>query len=293
MKRLFIGSGGIRSGWRVAMFAILTYSFKAVFRRLILAIPVVKPPMHALAAGSFNPSALLILETVNLASALLAALIMLKLEHQSFTGYGMPGGEAFRSRFWQGLAVGLGAALLLFLLLRMEGVFFFGHLVLTARAIVLYAGAWAAACVLLGLYEEFVFRGYVLHTLQHGMGFWGAALLSSGLFGAIHLGNGSDPWYIVLSAATFGMLYCLSVRRSGTIWFAVGLHAAFDFSETFLFSPSGGASVSGHLLDSSLNGPAWLTGGIAGPEASLNGALVFVLMFLIVNRLGRRETRAV
>jgi hypothetical protein len=100
------------------------------------------------------------------------------------------------------------------------------------------------------------------------------------------------PGNIALSAATFGMLYCLSVQRTGSVWFAVGVHAAFDYSETFLFSPSGGLGVSGHLLDSSLHGPAWLTGGVAGPEASLNGILVFVLLFLMVNRLSGDKSRS-
>ena len=289
VRRWFYGSEGIRSGWRVLMFAILVYAFKKVFGKLALGIPFLAAPLQTMASGNFVPSGLLVLEVRNLASAALAAVIMMRIEHYSFASYGLPLGEAFRSRFWQGLTLGLGGALLLFLLLRAEGLFFFGDVVQTGRAILLYAGWWAVACVLVGLYEEFVFRGYVLHTLQHGMGFWGAALLSSALFGAVHLGNGADPWYISLSAATFGMLYCLSVLRTGAIWFAMGVHAAFDFSETFLFSPSGGLSVSGHLLDCSLHGPVWLTGGVAGPEASLNGVLVFILLFLIVNRMGGKQ----
>jgi membrane protease YdiL (CAAX protease family) len=286
IRRWFIGPDGIRSGWRVLIFAVLAYSFQKLLGMLTLAIPFLAAPLRTIASGNFVASALFVLEIRNLASAALAALIMMRIEHHSFANYGVRLGEAFRSRFWQGWALGLCGAVLLFLLLRAESMFFFGNLVLAGREILTYAGKWAAGCVLVGLYEEFVFRGYVLHTLRTGMGFWGAAMLSSALFGAVHLGNGSDPWYIALSAATFGMLYCLSVFRTGGIWFAIGVHAAFDFSETFLFSPSGGLKVSGHLLNSSLNGPAWLTGGVAGPEASLNGVLIFVLLFLIVNRLG-------
>ncbi len=285
MRSWFIGSDGIRSGWRVLLFAALTYAFKAVLRKSVLAIPVLAGPLRALASGNFAASGLLILEVVNVASALLAALVMMRFERHSLADYGLPMRRAFGRRFWQGLALGLGIASLLFLMLRAEGVFFFGPLAMTARAIVVYTAVWAVACFLVGLYEEFVFRGYLLHTLEQGIGFWGAAVISSLLFGAVHLGNGSDPWYIALSAATFGMLYCLAVRRTGAIWFAVGLHMAFDFAETFLFSPSGGATVTGHLLDSSLHGPAWLTGGVAGPEASLNGVIIFVAMFFIVNRL--------
>jgi hypothetical protein len=284
--RWFVGPDGIRSGWRLLIFAVLLYVFKKMFGKLIFEVPFLAVPLRSMASGNFTPSGLMVLELRNLASAALAAVIMMRIEHRSLAGYGLPVGQAFRSRFWQGLALGLGGTLLLFGLLRAERVFFFGNVVLAGRAILLYALWWAAACVMVGLYEEFVFRGYVLHTLRHGIGFWAAALVSSALFGAIHLGNGSDPWYIALSAAAFGMLYCFSVLRTGAIWFAIGVHTAFDFAETFLFSPSGGLGVSGHLLDSSLHGPEWLTGGVAGPEASVNGVLVFILLFLIVNRLG-------
>ena len=263
---------------------------EAVWQRLF-ALPLFAAPLHSMASGNIAPSGLLVLELRNLLAATFAAAVMMSIEHRSLAGYGLPPRAAFRSRFWQGLLLGLGGAFLLFLLLRAEGVFFFGPLVLTGLAILRYAGGWLAACILVGLYEEFVFRGYLQHTLRQGMGFWIAALLSSLLFGLIHLGNGNDPWYIALSAAVFGMLYCLSLLRTGTIWFAVGVHAAFDFSETFLFSPSGGLHVTGHLLDSSLHGPVWLTGGVAGPEASVNGVLVFTLLFLVVNRLGGGERR--
>ena len=295
-KRLrgwLVGPQGIRSGWRVLLFAILAYAFTKLFGAFVLAIPFLAAPLHAMAPGNFTPSGLLVLELRNLASVTLAAAIMMKIEHRSFVSYGLPLRQAFRSRFWQGIGLGLGGSFLLFLLLRAEGVFFFGPMVLSGREILLYAAWWGVACVLVGLYEEFFFRGYVLHTLQGGVGFWGATLLSSAWFGAVHLGNATDPWYIALSAATFGMLYCVTVLRTGTIWFAIGVHTAFDFAETFLFSPSGGLGVSGHLLDSSLHGPAWLTGGVAGPEASLNGVLVFVLLFYIANRLGRPKRQRV
>jgi uncharacterized protein len=293
LRRWFIGHAGIRAGLRVLMFAILLYSFEKLLGTLERAIPFFAEPLRPV-SDNLTASGLLVKEIRNVASAALAAVLMMRIErkHHSFSSYGLPFGEALGLRFWKGVALGLGGALLLFLLLRLEGVFLFGPVNLTGSAIFRYAAGWAAACFLVGVYEEFVFRGYLLQTLRHGMGFWGAALLSSLLFGLIHLGNGNDPWYIVLSAATFGMLYSLSVIRTGTLWFAIGVHAAFDFSETFLFSPSGGLGVTGHLLDSSLHGPVWLTGGVAGPEASVNGVLVFALLFLIVNRLRGANAQA-
>ena len=59
------------------------------------------------------------------------------------------------------------------------------------------------------------------------------------------------------------------------LWFAVGLHAAFDWGETFLFSvPDSGIVAPGHLLNSSFHGPAWLTGGTVGPEGRVMAFVV-------------------
>ncbi|HEY6291801.1 MAG TPA: hypothetical protein VI455_09615, partial [Terriglobia bacterium] len=81
-------------------------------------------------------------------------------------------------------------------------------------------------------------------------------------------------------------------RRTGSLWFAIGLHASWDYSESFLYSvPDSGAMIPGHLLNSSFHGPVWLTGGAVGPEGS---ALVFVViggLFLIFS-LRHPKTRS-
>jgi hypothetical protein len=75
------------------------------------------------------------------------------------------------------------------------------------------------------------------------------------------------------------LIFALTLRRTGTLWLAVGWHAAFDFGETFLYSvPDSGATFPGHLSNATLHGPAWLTGGAAGPEASV---LSFVVMAIL------------
>src|SRR5581483_9482202 len=131
----FAGPTGIRSGWRVLTFAILAYGFQKLFGKVVMSIPFLAAPLRLLASGKFTASGLLVLEIRNLAAAALAAVIMMRIEHRSVAGYGLPLREAFRSRFWQGLALGFGGAVLLFLLLRAEGVFFFGAVVQTGRAI--------------------------------------------------------------------------------------------------------------------------------------------------------------
>jgi CAAX protease family protein len=76
------------------------------------------------------------------------------------------------------------------------------------------------------------------------------------------------------------------VRRTGSLWFAVGMHAAFDFGETFFYSvPDSGMVLPGHLSDATLHGPTWLTGGSVGPEASVFDFVLLFIFFYVIHRL--------
>jgi hypothetical protein len=74
------------------------------------------------------------------------------------------------------------------------------------------------------------------------------------------------------------------------LWFAVGFHAAWDWSETFFYSvPDSGTVFPGHLLSSSLRGPAWLSGGSAGPEGSVLCFAVVGLAWIALDRVYPRN----
>jgi membrane protease YdiL (CAAX protease family) len=75
------------------------------------------------------------------------------------------------------------------------------------------------------------------------------------------------------------LFFVLTLRRTGSLWFAVGMHTSWNWGQTFFYSvANSGFKAPGHLLSSSFHGPDWLTGGTVGPEASL---LVFVLIGLM------------
>jgi len=119
-------------------------------------------------------------------------------------------------------------------------------------------------------------RGYSQWILAKAMGFWPAAAVLSIVFGAIHGLNPGEASIGLVAVVAIGFFFCLTLRRTGTLWWAVGFHAAWDWGESFLYSvPDSGNLARGHLLNSSLHGPSWLTGGSVGPEGSY---LVFALM---------------
>jgi hypothetical protein len=75
-----------------------------------------------------------------------------------------------------------------------------------------------------------------------------------------------------------------TVRRTGSLWFAIGFHAAFDWAALFVFgapnSVNRGLPLDPHLLRATWSGPAWLTGGGLGAEASAFVFVVIAALFL-------------
>ena len=130
--------------------------------------------------------------------------------------------------------------------------------------------------LLAGFYEDFLMRGYSQWVLSQGMNFWPAAALLSFAFGYIHGNNPGEAKTGLVAAGLIGFFFCLTLRRTGDLWWAVGFHMAWDWGESYLYSvPDSGAILPGHLINSSLHGPDWLTGGSVGPEGSY---LIFAVL---------------
>jgi hypothetical protein len=90
----------------------------------------------------------------------------------------------------------------------------------------------------------------------------------------------------LLAVAVIGIFFCLTLRRTGTLWFAVGFHASWDWGESYLYSvPDSGGMSPGHLLNSSFHGSRWLTGGSVGPEGSVMVFVVIALAWVVFNRV--------
>jgi uncharacterized protein len=279
---LFVGPDGIRAGWRWLIFLIIVF----VVAGFLLFAEVAAGLLHLNRAPSTPvplTASLLLKQEIALAiGAFVAAFIMSKIERRPMGQYGLPLSEAFGKRFWQGIVWGFVAITVTLLFIAALHGFSFGTIALSGTALLKYASAWALVFLLTGYFEEFTFRGYSQFTLARGMHFWPAAILLSILFGSIHLGNVGESWVGGLTAGLIGLFFCFTLRRTGNIWFAVGLHAAWDYGETFVYGvPDSGLVSPGHFFDSSFHGPRWLTGGSVGPEGSVFCVLVIALLFLV------------
>jgi uncharacterized protein len=111
-------------------------------------------------------------------------------------------------------------------------------------------------------------------------GFWQAAWLTSTLFGAAHTGNNGENWIGIFAAALIGFVFCVSISVTGSAWWAIGCHAAWDWAETYFYGTADSGFVApGHLFSTKPAGnPLW-SGGADGPEGSL---LVIPVVLLIL-----------
>ena len=283
VKAILWNDHELRAGWRLVIYFVLFIGFAVL--ETLLAISLHFPMASRV---DITATGLLVQEAILMYAAFGAAAILRLLERRPFGIYGLPGTAAFGARFWQGIVWGLAMITAMILLIRLLGGFSFGEVALGGRMLWGYAALWGIVFLCVGFFEEFGFRGYVQFTLASGVNFWPAATMLSAAFGALHLGNSGEDKVGALSVFVIGMFFCLTLRRTGNLWFAVGLHASFDWGETFLFSaPNSGIVAPGHLLNSSFHGPVWLTGGTVGPEGSAMAFAVVAVAAVIFSRVFR------
>jgi uncharacterized protein len=290
-RKLFVGSRGLRSGWRLIIFLLMVAGSWWLVLAAIQRMPAAARNFHQ---GFLSPGLEFLLEIPMAICVLGCSLVMARIEKRNLGDYGLSLRRGAGRDFLWGLVWGLCVISGIMVLIAALRGFSFGGLTLHGIDLLKYASLWAIGFLLVGFVEEFLYRGYVQFTLAQAIGFWPAAVVWSLAFAAVHLNNSGENLIGALEVFLFAIFGCLTLRRTGALWFAIGFHAAADYAETFLFSvPDSGFRASGTLLHSSLHGPAWLTGGKVGPEASLFsmamlGLAMFGFQFLYRDR-GRQE----
>lgn len=214
----------------------------------------------------------------------LATWVVSRREKRPLDDYGIPPRQAFRLRFWEGTIWGFGMLSAILCLLHVAGCFRIDSELLTGTAAIRYALGWGVAFLAVSISEEFAFRGYLLVVAARRIKFWRAAIALSLGFAAAHIPNPGENVIGILQVFLIGMLFCFTIRRTGSLWFALGFHAAWDWAETYFYgTPDSGLLGVGRLLNSSVGGPDWLTGASAGPEGSVIGLLVLLACAVLIH----------
>ena len=273
-KAVFVGPNGWRAGWRFLLFFTI-----ALICAQVLDVVVKHTGGYQEQPGEWSAGGLLIDAALTFVAVVAGMAVMARLERRSFADYGLPLRAGSAVRFAEGMLWGFAASTIVLAMIWLSGGAVFRGVAAgpgPARGLLL----WASTMLFLGLAEELLYRGYALFTLATGMGFWPAAVLLSLLFGAAHLAKPDESAMDIAAIVCFGLFLCLTLRRTGSLWFAIGFHAMWNYTAMVIYAApntgNGGRSVRGHLLDVTYQGPAWLTGGVCGMEAS-----VFTLVALV------------
>lgn len=270
---LLYGPQGLRAGWSLLVFALLVYLLLQGFGLMIGRYVRIGDD------GTLPPLSALLMELAQFVPVVVATALLAAFEGRSLTFYGLQG-RARGRRFLAGLGCGFAAITVLVLVLRQ-----LGYLVLAGRAIgggpaLRSAVVWGGMFLLVGLTEEMMFRGYAQFTLTRGLGFWWGAVLIAVAFGLMHSINGGETPLGLVAVGAVGLVFCLSLWYTGSLWWAVGFHAAWDWGESYFYGTAdSGLVAQGHLLREHPVGAALWSGGATGPEGSV---LVFPLLAVIV-----------
>ncbi len=285
MTSVFIGSNGIRAGWRMLIFVALIAAELLLLVGLFKLFHLPMQPPKGKHAPPLTAWTILLADAALFGFVLLAAFIMSKIEKRPMGLYGIPLRQAFGAKFWMGALIGFtGISVVIGMIELAGGGVRFGGLPALTPAL---AGAFALcllAFLAAGFFEEFAFRGYVQYTLSTGMYFWPAAILTSAFFAFMHTRNGGETPAGIAQVFLFGIVFCVMLQRTGNLWFGIGYHMAWDWGQTFFYGvPDSGLKSPQNLLHTAIAGhTVWITGGSVGPEGSIFTAVQLLLVLAFV-----------
>lgn len=224
-------------------------------------------------------------ESIQAFSVLFATWVCAVVGRRSMADFGLPPRQAFGGRFWEGCLWGFVMLSIVVFILHAIGDFQVTGLAIPSESSAIkYALGWGFLFLMVGLFEELFFRGFFLYAIARRLTFWGAAVILSVFFALAHLGNPGENVLGILQVFVVGMVFCLTLRRTGSLWFAIGLHLAWDWAQTFFYgTPDSGLLGVGHYLNSTHSGRNWISGGSAGPEGSVLAFAVIVLSALFIH----------
>jgi uncharacterized protein len=285
----------MRAGWSALVFILIFAAFMGA--AVFLSLKLIPGSQRAKNVQNISLKFAYVNEGLGSLAVLLATWMMTRIERRGRTyGYG-----SFHKLKY--LLAGMGSGLilisLLVFLLWKGGLLVIEGRLLFSGDVFRYGALWFAAFCLVGILEESITRGFLLYTLTRGfaaiyrwafktrhsaaLGFWTAATILSVIFFLGHTTNPGESPVGLLSVFLAGMFFSYSVWRSGSVWWGIGMHAVWDWGQSFLFGVAdSGLMMQHHLLATHPQGKPILSGGTTGPEGSIFVIGVLALGTLII-----------
>jgi len=317
VHRIFFGPFGLRAGWSLLIYLSILAAIifgirgarmhKVKHDKAVTAAAAKASPKPAAPApdkpqdddrGSL--SALIISEAIAFTIFFLLSWLMAAIERRKLSAFGLGGSRPIR-RLLIGSVFGFVAQSVLIAVLYFDHLLVFDSRLQHGFAILKWGAIELFAYLLVGLVEEYMFRGYLQFTLTRGMvglgkliseqhartiAFWIAAVLTSALFYYAHTFNPGENKIGLIQVFLAGILLLVCLWRTGSLWLAIGFHMTWDWAQSFLYGvPDSGGLDRARLFATHALGNPHLSGGTDGPEGSLFGIPVLLiaigLLFLV------------
>jgi hypothetical protein len=293
MRTIFLQpSGRLRSGWRLALFIVLLVVSAAAMVLVLRALGLRRPQD---VPGPSAPLLRLPAMTALVAVMLAVSAVFLRVtEGRTLSTLGLALRRSAIPGALLGLLVGavpVALAVGIFGLLGVATV----HPGTPPQGLVAPPSLASFGVTSLGsAMEELLWRGCVFQLLIEGGGRWVGALGSAVPWALLHADNPGANAAGILYLALSGILMAWAVIRTGSLWFTIAYHIAWNVTAAHLFGlTTSGFDLGASLLRTTLTGPAWLTGGAFGFEASFITETLDLLglssALLLVTRLPRIE----
>jgi membrane protease YdiL (CAAX protease family) len=270
MRTLLIDSEGrLRTAWRLLVFGALALVLQTA---IVLGVGLFVDPRSLLQnpLGSSDPIALLSNGMGIIVATMTVYIARRWLDRRPFLTLGLSLRGPWLKQIIGGALLGIGLQAAIFVTelglgwLAIDRVGWRGPggpvLGLIVMAFVFLAVAWN---------EELITRGYMLQNLEVGVGTTLAVVISSVVFGFLHIFNDNSSVIASLGVAFAGLLLAAAYLTTRSLWLPIGLHLGWNFGEGPLFGfPVSGIDAGG-LVSHRAIGPEAITGGAFGPEAGL------------------------
>lgn len=253
----------LRAGWRLLIQTILYVVLQVLFLLVLLILGPIDPSTQSIPLQILN----------FLATTLSVFVARLWLDKRSIESLGLK----LDTRTWLDLLAGVAISLLQMgfiyvVMLRLGWLTFegfaweFDPIGVVISNILLFFVIF----IFVGWNEELLTRGYHLQTLASGLNLFWAVILSSSVFGLLHLANPNATWIGAAGIFFAGVFLAYGYIRTRQLWLPIGLHIGWNLFEGVGFGfPVSGLGDIYKLLRIQVHGPELWTGGAFGPEAGL------------------------
>jgi len=307
---ILFGRFGLRAGWSMLIFVPLFIIF--AFILIVTALGVAGKLPQTIAEMS-HPAKVtqphpipdiraldaFMADILQFGGLVLAGLLVARIERRRPSVYGI--GRARLLDFLPGAFWGLATLSLLVVLLHATHLLVFDTQALRGAAAFSSGAKWLLAFLAVGLFEEYLSRGFLQFTLTRGVfglaekisfpharaiAFTIAAFFMSLFFSAGHLHNARENPMGIIMTFLAAIIFSYALWRTGSLWWAIGFHMAWDWAQSFLYGvPDSGQISAGRLFHTHPTGNPLLSGGIDGPEGS-----VYVIPIMLLAALAIRFT---